>query len=364
MALPTSRMADRENNFNLLRILAAGAVLVSHAYPISLGPGSVEPLDHVLGMSLGTLAVITFFCISGYFISKSYHNRRSAIEFAAARAMRIYPGLITVLVLTALVLGPVFTKTDLALYFSDRDTLLYIPRNLRLWPLQYELPGVFGDNVYPGAINGSLWTLAYEVACYTMVAVVGKLGLALNSRRFAGFLAAYIACYVAALPFVRSSSDHLMILRNIHLLSLPFVIGMTLFQFRQRIPFSLLTLSVFCTVSAISYGSPWFHELFLLTWSYAMLYLGFLKYQPLLAYNRLGDYSYGMYIYAFPVQQAISALYEGCTPVVMMALSLPATLVFAIVSWHFVEKRALAQTAGLVARVRRSVKSRSLISSQ
>jgi peptidoglycan/LPS O-acetylase OafA/YrhL len=352
MALATSRIAERENNFNLLRILAAGAVLVSHAYPISLGPGSVEPLDHVLGMSLGTLAVITFFSISGYFISQSFHNRHSVIEFAAARALRIYPGLLVVLLLTVLVLGPVFTKIDLALYFSDRDTLLYIPRNLRLWRLQYELPGVFSDNAYPGAINGPLWTLAYEVACYTMVAAVGKLGLTLNSTRFARFLAAYVACYVVALPLVRSSSDHLMILRNIHLLSLPFVIGMTLFQFRHRIPFNLLTLSVFFTASLISYRSPWFHELFLLAWSYAMLYLGFLKYKPLLTYNRLGDYSYGMYIYAFPVQQAISALYKGCTPVIMIASSLPATFALAIFSWHFVEKRALAQRANIVERIR------------
>jgi peptidoglycan/LPS O-acetylase OafA/YrhL len=352
MALATSRIAERENNFNLLRILAAGAVLVSHAYPISFGPGSAEPLDHVFGMSLGTLAVITFFSISGFFISQSFHNRHSVIEFVAARVLRIYPGLLGVLLLTVLVLGPFFTKIDLALYFLDRDTLLYIPRNLRLWHLQYELPGVFGDNAYPGAINGSLWTLAYEVACYAMVAAVGKLGLTLNSTRFAWFLAAYIACYVAALPFVRSNSDHLMTLRNIHLLSLPFVIGMTLFQFRQRIPFNLLTLSVLFTASMIFYRSLWFHELFLLVWSYAILYLGFLKYEPLLTFNRLGDYSYGMYVYAFPVQQAISALYKGCTPAIMMALSLPATFALAIFSWHFVEKRALAQRANIVERIR------------
>jgi peptidoglycan/LPS O-acetylase OafA/YrhL len=355
MALATSRIADRENNFNLLRILAAGAVLVSHAYPICLGPGSVEPLDHMLGMSLGTLAVISFFSISGYFISQSFHSRHSIVEFAAARALRIYPGLLVVLLLTVLVLGPVFTKIDLALYFSDRDTLLYIPKNLRLWRPQYELPGVFGDNPYPGAINGSLWSLVYEVICYIMVAAVGKLGLAVNSVRFAWFLTAYAACYVAALPVVRSNSDHLMILRDIHLLSLPFLIGMALFQFRQRIPFNLLTLSAFFTASMISYRSPWFHELFLLAWSYAMLYLGFLKYRPFLTYNRLGDYSYGMYIYAFPVQQAISALYKGCTPVNMMALSLPATLALAIFSWHFVEKRALAQRANIVERIRLSI---------
>jgi peptidoglycan/LPS O-acetylase OafA/YrhL len=344
MALATSRIVDRENNFNLLRILAAGAVLVSHSYPICLGPSSLEPLEHALGISLGTLSVITFFSISGYFISQSFHSRHSIVEFAAARALRIYPGLLVVLLLTVLVLGPFFTKIDLALYFSDRDTLLYVPRNLRLWRLQYELPGVFDDNPYPGAINGSLWSLGYEVICYIMVAAVGRLGLAVNSVRFAWFLTAYAACYVATLPIVRSNySDHLMILRDIHQLSLPFLIGMALFQFRHRIPLNVVTLSTLLAASMISYRCPWFHELFLLGWCYAVLYLGFLKYKPLLIYNRLGDYSYGMYIYAFPVEQAISALHKGCSPAVMMVLSLPATLAFAIFSWHFVEKPALVQ---------------------
>jgi len=340
---------DRNNNFNLLRILATVAVLVSHSYPISLGPGTPEPLDLVLDMSLGTLAVLSFFAISGYFISQSFDNSGSVVDFGIARVLRIYPGLLAVLVLTAFALGPVFTKADLMLYFSDRKTLLYIPRNLLLWPLQYELPGVFGDNAYPGAINGSLWTLAYEVACYVMVAVVGIFGLAPNLRRFAGFLIVYAVCYIAAFPLLRSNYSHLTILQNIHLLALPFVIGMALFQFRQHVPLRLPILAVLCAASAISYQSPWFHELFVLAWSYGIFYFGFLKCQPLQIYNRLGDYSYGMYIYAFPIQQIIAALYKECTPLIMMMLSLPLTLFFAVLSWHGIEKRTLAQKSAVSA---------------
>jgi len=356
MFLQTKVTAGRENNFNLLRIIAAGAVLVSHAYPISSGPETPEPLDRVLGMTLGTLAVLTFFSISGYFISQSFHNRRSVVEFAAARALRIYPGLLAVLVLTVFALGPIFTKVDLANYFLDRETLFYIPKNLRLWPLQYELPGVFEDNPYPGAINGSLWTLVYEVACYAMVAVVGMFGLALNGRRFIGFVVAYAIWYVAAIPLLQSNYNHLTILRNLHLLALPFVIGMILFQFRQRAPLRLSMLVLLGAASAISYGSPWFHELFILAWSYGIFYLGFLRYEPLLAYNRLGDYSYGMYIYGFPVEQVIAAVYRGCTPAVMVTLSMPLTLLLAVLSWHCVEERALAQRSTVSAWLTRSVK--------
>ena len=81
--------SGRDNNFNLLRILAAGAVLVSHAYPISLGPGTPEPLYHTLGMTLGTLAVLTFFAISGYFISRSFHSRSSVLDFVVARMLNL-----------------------------------------------------------------------------------------------------------------------------------------------------------------------------------------------------------------------------------------------------------------------------------
>lgn len=347
MILPARHNPDRNNNFNLLRILAAVAVLVSHAYPISFGPGTAEPLDHVLGMSLGTLAVLSFFAISGYFISQSFHNSRSVIDFVTARILRIYPGLLTVLVLTVFCLGPVFTTSDLVTYFSDRQTLLYIPRNLILWRLQYELPGVFRDNVYPAAINGSLWTLVYEVGCYAMVAAIGLLGLTLNRRRFLGFVTAYGVCYVAAIPLLRGSHDHLAILRNVHLLSLPFLIGMSLFHFREQLPPRLPTLMILGTASALAYGSVWFHELFVLAWSYGIFYLGFLKYQPLQVYNRLGDYSYGMYIYAFPIEQIVAALYKECTPLTMIMLSLPLTLFFAILSWHGIEKRALTQKSAV-----------------
>jgi peptidoglycan/LPS O-acetylase OafA/YrhL len=333
----------RDNSFNLLRIIAAIAVLVSHAYPIAVGSGTTEPLEDILGLSLGTLAVLTFFAISGYFISQSFQNKPSVIDFAIARGLRVFPGLLLVLLLTVFILGPIFTKFDLKEYFSNRETILYIPHNLRLWPLQYDLPGVFDENPTPKAINGSLWSLAYEVACYVMVAVVGTLGFASNSRRFAGFLIAYATFYLAALAVLRSHIDHLTILRNVHDLSLPFVIGMTLFHFREQIPLRLTPLVVLIVSSTVSYGRPWFHELFVLTWAYGIFYLGFLKFKPLFAYNRLGDYSYGTYIYAYPVEQVIAALFKGSFPIVIITLSLPSTILLAFLSWHLVEERALAK---------------------
>ncbi len=343
----------RDNNFNLLRILAAVAVLISHAYPIALGPNTPEPLDHILGMSLGTLSVLTFFAISGYFISQSYQNKRSLVDFAIARVLRIYPGLLLVLLITVLILGPVFTTASISAYFSDSETLLYLPQNLRLWPLRYDLPGVFDDNPYPKAVNGSLWTLAYEVGCYTMVAVVATIGLTEDRRRFTVFLIAYATWYVATLLILCGHQGHFQTLRNIHLLTFPFVIGMSLFQFRNHVKLRLYVLVFLGAASAFSYGSPWFHQLFVLAWSYGVFYLGFLKLGPLAAYNYLGDYSYGTYIYGFPMEQIVAALHKECTPLRLIILSLPPTIIFAIFSWHLIEERALAQRSSILNRLRR-----------
>ena len=347
MADKASKTINRDNNFNLLRMFAASAVLISHGYPIALGQGTPEPLESILGMSLGTLAVLTFFAISGYFISQSFIFKLKIVEFAVARVMRIYPGLIVALLLTVFVLGPAFTQIDLKTYFSDPKTLLYIPLNLPLWPLQYELPGVFTNNPYPDAINGSLWTLAYEVACYAMVVIVGIFSQARCLQRFSFFLVAYAIIYVAVIPLLGIHNDKLTVLRNVHSLTLPFVLGMALFQFRQYLPLRLSVLVGFALFSSVSYGRPWFYYLFLISWCYGIFYLGFLSYKPLLTYNRLGDYSYGMYIYAFPVEQTIAAICKGCTPITEIALAFPITLGFAILSWHLLEGPALSRKSAV-----------------
>ena len=110
---PVGNPPDRDNNFNLLRMAAATAVLVSHAYPLSLGDGVAEPLLHYLGMDLGTLAVYMFFAISGYFVTQSFHKNSGLIEFCIARIFRIYPALFVALLLTVGLLGPIFTTLGL-----------------------------------------------------------------------------------------------------------------------------------------------------------------------------------------------------------------------------------------------------------
>jgi peptidoglycan/LPS O-acetylase OafA/YrhL len=335
--------SGRNNNFNLLRMIAASAVLISHAYPISMGERAIEPLEYLLGMTLGTLAVITFFAISGFFISQSFDHRRSLVGFCIARILRIYPGLMVVLILTLLVLGPIFTSITQSAYFSDHATLLYLPRNLTLRWLQYDLPGVFRDNPYPAAINGSLWSLFYEVVCYGMVVVVvGMVGLTKRSWCFGVFLGIYALGYLTSKPII--SHDHTSgLLVNFHQLTLPFVLGMAVYQFRYFLPLSSLVSVSVGSAAVLTYHTSWFPESFVFFWCYLIFYLGYLPGRLLRFYNHIGDYSYGMYIYAFPCEQIVVALWKGISPLGLMIMSFPATLALAVLSWHLVEKRALAR---------------------
>lgn len=339
-----SDVADgRNNNFNLLRMSAASAVLVSHAYPIALGSGATEPLSSLLRMTLGTLAVVSFFAISGFFISQSLDRSKIFLSFVVARVLRVYPGLLAVLLLTAFVLGPLFTSQPLASFFTKPETFLYLPRNLSLKWLQYDLPGVFQHNPYGPAINGSLWSLFYEITCYGLVAILGSIPPQRRNWVFNGFLALYAAAYVLLKVYGRDLLDHSGLLANFHLLTLPFVIGMTFYRYRRFLPLNFFLCIAACVVPVPFHGSNWFTEVFVICWCYLIFYVGYLRSAPLQTYNRLGDYSYGMYIYAFPCEQIIVYLWDGISPLALIWISFPVTLAAAILSWHLIEGWALAQ---------------------
>lgn len=337
--LPTGR----DNHFNLIRLVAAAAVLVSHSYPLTLGMGSEEPLERWTGQSLGAAAVYIFFGISGYMITRSFDRRTDLWSFTAARIARIFPGLAVVLAITAFILGPLVASVDWRTFFGDPAVWTYIPRNLSLRFLQYELPFVFTGNIYPEAINGSLWTLFWEVACYAMVVVLGLLG-ALRGKWFLGFLALYVAfsCYIAITGEPGSWTR----------LSFPFVTGMAIYLFRDRIPASGMALAAVCAGALLLYTTPVWPLAYGLALAYLALLLGHAKADWLLGYNRLGDYSYGTYIYAFPAQQTAAWMLPGISAIEMIAVTLPITLVLAALSWHLIENPALERRERLAALIR------------
>ncbi|HWW64511.1 MAG TPA: acyltransferase [Sphingomonadaceae bacterium] len=327
----------RDNNFNLIRVVAATAVLVSHAWPIALGPGVVEPLETIAPTNLGRLAVAVFFAVSGFFITKSFDRRESFIAFGVARVLRLFPGLIVVLLLTLFLLGPAFTHLALSDYFGSWRTWTYVPHNLLLFRLQYDLPETFTANPIGPAINGSLWTLWYEVSCYGGVVVLGFAGL-LRRRRFPLFLLAYALLY-SALRMRQPGLPPAPIME----LSLPFVTGACFYVFGRYLPLSLGGVALLAGLAFLLRETMLYREAFILALAYAVFWVGHLEWPLLRSYNRLGDYSYGMYIFAFPIEQSIVALVPGIAPGALIVAALGVTIPCAIASWHWIEHPALAQ---------------------
>lgn len=328
----------RDNNFNLIRMIAAWSVLISHSWPLAWGFGTPEPLSGLIGFPLGTTAVVVFFAISGFFITQSFDRSASLLDFTIARVLRIFPALIITLLLIVMIMGPLMTNLSLWEYFTHIETITYIPRNASLISLQGGLPGVFAANPYGNAINGSLWTLLYEVSCYVGLAILGVAG-ALEKGRFKYFLIVFL---IAQLYLTIFPSDW-PVIKHLSRLSLAFFIGVSFYVFRHRIPLHWAVIPILLVMTYLLWSTFLRQPMFLLTLSYSCFWFGHLAWWGRAAYNRLGDYSYGMYIYAFPVQQTVVALNPGISPMGVIIPSTIATLLLAMLSWYIVEKPALSR---------------------
>ena len=327
----------RDNNFNLIRIVAATAVLVSHAWPIALGANVVEPLQALTGHSLGGLAVFVFFAASGFFIASSYARSRSVRVFLTARMLRLFPGLIVSLLLAALVMGPMVTQLALADYLTDPGTAAFVWRNTTLLFPQYTLPGVFTTNPYP-SVEGSIWTLIHEVLCYGLVFAAGITGLLARRPLMTLALGGYVLLW--ALPIIMAVDIHPRLLQTREL-SFPFVLGMAFWLWRDRLILSVLGALVLAGLAAVTKDTALGFPVLMLAVSYTTFWCAYAPGGRIRAYNAYGDYSYGVYVYAFPVQGLMIWLYGPMSPLLNIALAFPVTLTCAVLSWHLVEKPAL-----------------------
>jgi peptidoglycan/LPS O-acetylase OafA/YrhL len=323
----------RDNNFNLIRFCAATAVLVSHAWPVALGPAQIEPLKAALGHSLGQLALYVFFALSGFFITASFERSKSAAVFIKARAARLFPCLAVSLVFVVCVIGPLVTGLPVSDYWSDPETGMFFLRNIGLvWP-QYTLPGVFADNPYP-KVEGSIWTLSHEVACYFIVLVLGVTGLLASRVLLICMLVLYIAFYAAPVDF-----HHRVV--QFQWLSLPFVMGVMFWKLRGWINLSLPVLAGLSVLAYLGHNTAFSYLLLILALSYGVFWLGYAPSGRVRQFNRLGDYSYGIYIYAFPLQGLAVWLWGAGSPGGNILLSFPMVLICAVISWHWVERPTL-----------------------
>lgn len=323
----------RNNNFNLIRLIAASTVVFSHGFLLGNGNTKSEPLmAFTHGQStLGHLAVLVFFVISGFLITMSFDKTRDFSYFLKSRVLRIFPALIIVVLLTAFVLGPLVTKLAIADYFTKPETYTYLTTML-LYQWNNNLPGVFNG----APVNGSLWTLQYEFPFYLLVGFLGVCKLLRKKVAILLFLGSF------ALSFFQDPYQNTQLTWIPDLLRF-YTAGMIFYLYRDKIPLNhWMALFAFVVVLA-SARFGYFNSLFSIFGSYLVIYLSFIS---VLSINKkLGknDLSYGIYIYSFPIQEAIATYFRGnaFAPYLNFIIAFPITLIFAYLSWNFIEKKAL-----------------------
>ncbi|TRW92203.1 acyltransferase family protein [Candidatus Methylobacter oryzae] len=335
-------LKDRENNFTLLRLLAAMAVLFGHSWPLSLGlNGSEDPISTFLikftGESLPSLAVDLFFVTSGFLVTASYIQRENLFEFIEARILRIFPGLVFA-VFFCVFAGYLVTTEPKLNYFLSPATWSYLKHNIFLVNgIQFDLPGVFLNNPYPLSVNGSLWTLPIEILMYVWVAVLGYLSLLKDKKSFNLFF------IVLCLMYAQSSGNNFFIAHEPRTAQLAFLFMLGSFFYVNRDTiylnfacFAALILSVYMT---LHYPFSLFIKSIL--FSYFTLLLALHPKLRLPSIDDWGDISYGLYIYAFPTQQLVAYLMPQIHPINLFIISSVITIILAAVSWHSIEKPAL-----------------------
>lgn len=334
----------RDNNFNFIRIVAALAVLVTHSFALAIGGENVEPFKKSLGMTMGDMAVDVFFITSGFLVTSSLLNRKSIVEFVLARALRIFPALWVMLILTVFVLGVGMTSLPVSAYLLNPKTYAYLAKCSTLFfGVVYNLPGVFYSNPYKNAVNGSLWSMPYEVHMYALL-VLAWLALCITRKyRLKAFKLAIVSYAVYAgvcilFEHYSNPSSASLFMR----LSFMFFSGAAFFVLKEYIVLSRPWF--YFTVIALSLSvvyTYFFYVVYLLSIAYILLFLAYVPSGNIRKYNSLGDYSYGIYIYAFPVQQSVAALIPGVPVVGMILISGVISILLGVVSWHFLERRAL-----------------------
>ena len=347
--------ADRSNNFDALRFLLATLVLFFHCFALLRGSGAQREsgLERVADFG-GTIAVPFFFVISGYLVTQSWCRTPAPGAFLQKRILRIYPGFLLAATLGALVAGPLGTE-NLAAYwhgFHPWKFLCYLP----LLPADVVGPPmslVFPNLPYAGLIDGSFWTLRYEFECYLLVLGLGLLGLYRRPAVVAALLGGLLLLtlgntlgHSAVIPYreyplVGNPARWLR-------LALFFLSGMVFFLFRDRLPFSPLWLGISVALLALAIVfNRWLDPALAIFGTYLLLYAAV---SPAVRWNhfaRYGDFSYGVYLYGFPVQQVLSFYWlPKLTPLSLFCAAFPITLALAVASWHLVEAPALRRKRG------------------
>lgn len=324
----------QKNSFDLLRLFAAALVLYSHQYALL---GLAEP--ELFGWTtLGGVGVSIFFFLSGLLVWSSWARDPDLKRFFVRRSLRIFPALWLVVLLSVLVLGPLLSKFFVSDYFTSSETWRYLSTALLV--VRWGVPGVFSENPYPAVINGSLWTLPVEFFCYVSVALIGW--LALGRKNWLMAMSLFIAVLAAAFGQLVLGSRFVSHLEMVAFFWWGVVYGYVSERPRSEYLGWAVSLGL-VFLAFLLLGLRGTERAGMLVVAAAMVITAQRTSLGSRLTDHLGDLSYGMYIFAFPVQQIVveQGRGRGWTFATYLCLSFLVTSALAYVSWHALEKRVL-----------------------
>ncbi|RIJ14047.1 acyltransferase [Henriciella mobilis] len=335
-----------QNHFTAVRWGLAGIVALGHVWLLTVGP---EPLQ-IHGWLASYMAVNGFFVLSGLLIAKSLHTRRNLGAYAQSRILRIYPALIVVMVAFLLVFMPLFSHEELT-RSRFLSAGLYVLKVLAMGDHASQPAHIYADNLET-VFNDPLWTIRYELAAYILAAIAFIFGFANGRIRV---LMTYLAVQSAYVYFATAHQDsdlHVNLMPMLRLSS-SFLLGMLLWHWREFRRPPIWAIAGLATLFGL-FGGSFLGEIFA-NWALTaiILRLGL----PKKANARIAgipDYSYGIYIWHFPVMQSLLVWQSDLNPLTLLAVSTPVYLSIAAISWHFIEKPALAFKTAPQTRNRKS----------
>lgn len=341
-----SILKRENNNLDIFRLFAALLVIFGHAYVLSAIDGVVDPISNAFELiDSGDIAVKLFFFLSGLVVTNSFLEKKDVLQFCIARFFRIWPAFTFVVVVSALIIGPIITNLTVSEYFQNKTTYGYILKNI-IMDINFILPGVFNGNPYKDAVNGSIWTIPYEIGAYLVLIILFLFGI-LRKR----ILATIIAILIILDPIFGNKLIFTWLSGGAYLFLAPsFAFGALLALHQDRIIIDYRIILGSLLAYYIFRHSPL--EIYFLYGSIftSVLYLSTTKF--FLKCKLPFDLSYGIYLWGFVIQQIIALYFYNYGILFNQISSMLICVVLAYITWHLVEKpwinmgRKVATTLG------------------
>lgn len=341
----------RGPGFDRIRLIAAAIVVVHHSSTY-LVPDIAHDYLYAYSRgftSFGLSAVDVFFALSGFLVTPSLLRTGDVVSFTVNRALRIMPALAVAVFVAIFVVGPISTTLNLSQYFTDPGTYRYA-KNLLMLTID-TLPGVQTAPGNPIIVNGSLWTLYFEVLCYAFLVVISLSGILVRRVWTVGlFLGVYA---FNALSWYAGPSLALVPVRIETFASLfvYFAAGVCIYRLSDIIPWSgaAAVAALACLLAGLALGigvlvTP-------LSLSYLVVYLGLSDLLGRTPYRR--DFSYGIYVFHALVLAFMLVIFPSVRNFfVTLPIVALVSLLIAMLSWTFVEAPALNTKKRVTAMVR------------